>query len=179
MYLQCCAADCAWCCLTDRDTYQPSHAVSQSADTTTFHSLPSSSPTQHSSPLTTAWSTRVCCPVELHSIVDIRGLSRLAHQYGALLSVDNTMMSPYLQKVDPLVPHRSTVRNSNALLTLHELIIRAVVGWLCDSATATRCGYRDALCHQVYQVGCTAHCDNPVLPRHRATTVSLTPGGIG
>ena len=37
----------------------------------------------------------------LSSIVDIRGLSRLAHQYGALLSVDNTMMSTYLQKVSP------------------------------------------------------------------------------
>ena len=50
-----------------------------------------------------AWSALFdLFPYLCYSIVDIRGLTQLAHRYGALVSVDNTMMSPYLQKVSQL-----------------------------------------------------------------------------
>ena len=64
-----------------------------------------------------------CRWVCLYSIVDIRGLSQLAHRYGALLSVDNTMMSPYLQKVSWLAALSLTLHNASSRLVLSSWLI--------------------------------------------------------
>ena len=75
----------------------------------------------------------------VHSIVDIRGLSRLARQYGALLSVDNTMMSPYLQKVSqPFTStlHKQQLFDTRTRLAWPSSLVRSLMVWCSLSSWA-------------------------------------------
>ncbi|KAH8063554.1 cystathionine gamma-synthase [Aureococcus anophagefferens] len=65
----------------------------------------------------------------MQRVCDLRGLAKVAHAHGALLEVDNTLMSPLLQKPLQLgadiVVHSATVRASREF---PEDIVRVCVG---------------------------------------------------